>query len=259
MCYVAYGGNKKGSEMSVEKLSAKLVEKRQLTNSFWWFELEFAKKFKFEAGQYVSVKVDEKGNRRAYSIATPPGDKRVGLLVDVSPGGIGSKFFEKLVVGEEIGVLGPLGRFVVEKTNHTPGVRRRRNTTPGERSWVFVGTGSGIAPLKAMIEDLLPNKVNDRSCKLVWGMRYEKDVFWQDDFKALEKKYKNFKFDLVLSKGSESWQGRKGHVTDVLGEMENLKRIEFYLCGSSQMVEDCQKVLIDKVVDEKRIYFEKYG
>ena len=254
MCYVAYGGNKKGSEMSVEKLSAKLVEKRQLTNSFWWFELEFAKKFKFEAGQYVSVKVDEKGNRRAYSIATPPGDKRVGLLVDVSPGGIGSKFFEKLVVGEEIGVLGPLGRFVVEKTNHTPGVRRRRNTTPGERSWVFVGTGSGIAPLKAMIEDLLPNKVNDRSCKLVWGMRYEEDVFWQDDFKALEKKYKNFKFDLVLSR-----DGEKLRVTDVLREIKLVKETEFYICGSNAMVDDCQKILVDKGVGEDKIYFEKYG
>jgi Na+-transporting NADH:ubiquinone oxidoreductase subunit F len=96
--------------------------------------------------------------------------------------------------------------------------------------------------------------VNDRSCKLVWGMRYEEDVFWQDDFKALEKKYKNFKFDLVLSR-----DGEKLRVTDVLREIKLVKETEFYICGSNAMVDDCQKILVDKGVGEDKIYFEKYG
>jgi len=94
---------------------------------------------------------------------------------------------------------------------------------------------------------------------LVWGMRYEKDLFWQKEFEELERKYKNFKFILTLSKPSVSWQGRRGRVTDVLKEMKILKGAEFYLCGSSVMVEDCQKILVGKGVNEEKIHFEKYG
>jgi len=90
-------------------------------------------------------------------------------------------------------------------------------------------------------------------------MRYEKDVFWKEEFRELEKKYKNFKFELVLSKPSKKWKGKKGRVTDVLGEVNGLEGLEFYVCGGNQMVEDCVRVLADKGVNEERIHFEKYG
>ena len=226
--------------MSSQKRTTEVVAKVQLSKKFWWFELGFEKEYLFKPGQYVSVKVNEKGERRSYSIASVPGGERIGLLVDVSPGGIGSKFFEELEVGEEVEVLGPLGRFMV-----------RKNPV---RNWVFVGTGSGVAPLRAMILDLLQNNIDDHRYYLVWGMRKEEDLFWQKEFEELGKKYKNFKFDLVLSR-----EGGKLRVTDVLKGMKEIKGKEFYLCGGNQVVEDCQKVLIDRGVDEKKIHFEKYG
>ena len=229
--------------MSIGKLSTRLVEKRQLAKNAWWFELEFSEKFNFKAGQYVSVKVNEEGDRRAYYIASIPGGKKIGLLVDVAPGGVGSKYFLGITVGDEVEVLGPLGRFVVEKTGSTSEQIPNGLGSDEKPSLVFVGTGSGIAPLRSMIDDLLQKKTGSTSKQspeatvsdekpvdigLMWGMRCEEDVFWQEEFEALERKHKNFKFDLVLSRPGGSWQGRKGHVTDVLKEMENLKGIEFY-------------------------------
>jgi CDP-4-dehydro-6-deoxyglucose reductase, E3 len=245
MYYVASNGDWRGIEMSVGKMKARLVEKKRLESGFWWFDLEFEKEFEFEAGQYISVKVNEKGDRRAYSIATAPGGKRVGLLVDLSPGGIGSQFFEKLEVGETVEILGPLGRFVIEDQ--------------ASLGLLFVATGSGVAPLRSMIEDLLKNKRFAGEVKLVWGLRFEKDVFWMKEFEELEKKYKNFKFELVLSKPGEGWQGKKGRVTDWIEKMKDVGGCEFYVCGSSEMVGDCVKRLVGKGVEEKKIHFEKYG
>lgn len=263
MCDVAFGGYKKGFNMRVEKKIARVIEKKQLNKSYWWFELEFEEEFKFEAGQYVSVKVGEKGERRSYSIATAPSGKKIGLLVKILPDGVGGRFLSALKVGEKVEVLGPLGRFVVEKTGSTS--EKINISAKGghgeEKSFVFVGAGSGIAPLKAMVEDQLQNRSRGRDCGLVlvWGMRYEEDIFWKKEFEGLERKYKNFRFILTLSKPGKGWQGKKGRVTDVLEEMKLAGGMEFYLCGSNQMVEDCQKVLVDKGASESKIHFEKYG
>jgi len=231
--------------MRVEKREAKLIVKKQLTGKFWWFELEFEDVYEFKAGQYVSVKVNEAGERRAYSVATAPGGKKIGLLVDVSPGGEGSKFFLKLRIGEEVETLGPLGRFGIEDES---------------LDLLLVATGSGIAPMRAMIDDLLRNKAGGCRYRLVWGLRNEKDVFWQEELGELEERYKNFEYELVLSKPGANWQGKRGRVTDLIREMKDLGTYGgVYLCGSNEMIGDCKRLLLEKGVVEEKIYFEKFG
>jgi NAD(P)H-flavin reductase len=233
--------------MKIEKKISKLVNKSRLTESYWWFELEFEKEYVFEAGQYVSVKVNNKGERRAYSIATrPSGSKKIGLLIKMVPNGLGSDFFNNLEIGDEVEVLGPMGRFVLSED--------RGN----EKKMIFVATGSGIAPLKSMIEDCLLSKKDKESVHLIWGLRNEQEVFWQKEFIELERKFKNFKFDLMLSRNGDDWKGNIGRVTDVLGGIENFIGSEFYLCGSDLMVEDCRKILKNMGVKREDIYFEKY-
>jgi len=99
--------------MSIKKITGSLLNRRQLQGGFWWFEFSFKDEFSFKAGQYVSVKVNEEGDRRAYSIASAPGGNKICLLVDVSPDGVGSRFFNEVKVGQKVEVLGPMGRFVV--------------------------------------------------------------------------------------------------------------------------------------------------
>jgi len=166
---------KKG--VSLEQM--KVTEKKRIKGNFWWVVLEGEDNFDFKAGQYVSVKVSEKGERRDYSIAGREGEKRIALLIDVSPGGVGSKFFEKMEEGEVIEVLGPIGEFMVRDE---------------DEKLVMMATGSGIAPIKMIVEEEIKK---GRNIWLVWGMRYEKDVFWKEMFEEWEKKYVNFNFDFV--------------------------------------------------------------
>lgn len=231
--------------MSIQKKPTEVITRCQLSDKFWWFELKFSDDFNFKAGQYVSVKVNEKGERRSYSVASIPGGDRIGLLVDVSPDGIGSRFFKKLGVGDKVEVLGPLGRFVVENKS---------------LSLLFVATGSGIAPMKSMIEHVLRSKQDDGEIKLLWGLRYEKDIFWKGEFEELEKKYKNFGFELVLSKPGNSWKGNKGRVTDLINGMEDLEDYDgVFICGGNEMIDESKEILLGKGVKEESIHFERYG
>ncbi len=117
-------------EVSLRQM--KVVEKKKIVGDFWWIVLEGENEFEFKAGQYVSVKVSDKGERRDYSIAGREGERKVALLVDVSPGGVGSKFFENIKEGEMVEVLGPVGSFIVMVE---------------DKKLVMIATGSGIAPV----------------------------------------------------------------------------------------------------------------
>jgi len=228
---------KKG--VSLKKM--KVVEKRRMKGDFWWVVLKGDEDFKFEAGQYVSVKVSEKGERRDYSIAGREKDEGLALLVDVGPGGVGSRFFENIKEGEMVEVLGPMGEFTVRDE---------------DKSLVMIATGSGIAPIKIMVEEEIKK---GKRVWLVWGMRYENDVFWVKMFKEWKEKHANFRFDLVLSKVGEEWKGKRGHVQDVVGKgLEEWKGSGFYVCGSRETVEDVERWLLSNGVKLELVRKEKF-
>src|SRR3989338_5373713 len=134
-----------------------------LTGKFRYFVFENNEPFVFSPGQFINIKVLDK-LFRAYSIAGGEGGNRFGLLVDVSPGGPGSKFFENLKVGDKITYLGPSGVFIFrpeEKIKHV----------------LFLGTGSGASPLKCMAEFLLREKSFAKQITFYFGLRYKEDIF----------------------------------------------------------------------------------
>lgn len=218
-----------------------IVEKKKIGEGFWWVVFESGEDFKFRAGQYVSVKMSEKGERRDYSIAGREEGGRLALLVDVGPGGVGSKFFESVKEGEMMEILGPLGEFMVRDE---------------DEKMVMIATGSGIAPIKIMVEEEIEK---GKKIWLVWGMRHEEDVFWVEMFEEWEKKYANFKFDLVLSKAGEDWKGERGHVQDVVEkELSEWKDSGFYICGARETVEDVESWLLGNGVELGLIRKEKF-
>src|SRR3972149_1239482 len=111
----------------------------------------------FEPGQYVSVKVAPT-RINSYSIAVKPADNRFSLLVDSSPGGPGSQYFEHLQVNDQIPYLGPFGKFTL-------------NLTDGSNHLIFLGTGSGISPLRNMIDEALLKRDCQLPITLYFGMR----------------------------------------------------------------------------------------
>jgi ferredoxin--NADP+ reductase len=220
-----------GKNMAVNIWTIKLEYREEIAENYWRFG--FDRGMEFLPGQYVSVKVDETGIRRSYSIVSGVREK-LELLIDVSPMGVGSKYFLSLKVGDSVEVMGPLGKFVVEKE---------------DRNAVMIATGSGIAPMRPMAESLIGK--SGVKIRLYWGVRFEKNLFWLDRFEEWKRKG-NFEYKIAVSKPEN---GESKHVQEVI---EIDKEARYYLCGSQRMVVEVTEWLKDRGIDEGNIKSERY-
>jgi len=225
------------------------IEDRVIQNDKFFtisFELIEPGAMEFKAGQYVSIKVDAAGTRRSYSIASRP-DINHGfeLAIDVTPGGVGTTFLRDMPLGTEVEVLGPLGSFVIADD-------------PTEKAIVLVGTGSGIAPLRSMLLDLLQVKQDTRPIILHWGIRFVESLFWENEFQDIVERFPNFKFHPVVSKAIDGWTLCRGRVTDCLSTHELPTEAGYYLCGGKPMIESVVKLLGERGIAPEHIHHEKF-
>lgn len=225
--------------------TASLVNAIVLASNFRYLEFEAEEPLKYKPGQYISVKVAP--NRiNSYSIASGDGQKKFFLLVDTSPGGPGSKFFENIKPGNKIAYMGPFGVFTLKDDD-------------GAKRLLFLGTGSGCSPLRSMLEAALKNPEVKVPIHFYFGLRHSDDIFWKDYFEKLANEHPNFHFNLVLSKPDESWHGQVGHITDILKkEIPDASDSSAYLCGNPRMIEEASAILKNSNIPEKRIYTEKF-
>ncbi len=225
--------------------TATLISRFQLASKFHYFLFRTETPFTYAPGQYISVKVAS-DRLNAYSIAHQNDPNSFTILVDISPGGPGSIFFENLKVNEKINFLGPFGIFSLK-------------TNDGAARLLFLGTGSGCSPLRSILENALQKSSYQIPMTLYFGLRFRGDIFWQDYFKDLARQHPNFNYKVVLSKPDEGWQGLSGHITDIVDkEVANASDCAAYLCGNKQMVEEASKILLAKGCPKERIYSERF-
>lgn len=231
-----------------QQFTAKLEDKLELNEKYikYSFELQSPNKIEFLSGQYISIKVDDKGTRRSYSICSSPSiNHGFELLVDIEPNGIGVSYLQSLQFGDEISFLGPMGIFVINEKNKSSDL-------------VFIATGSGIAPFHSMVLDLLQNKKEQRKITLYWGMRYSKQIFWLDEFQELMSNFSNFSFHPVLSKAGPTWTLCHGRVTDCLMVHGFPQNGDYYLCGSKAMIEESCGILEKSGISKEKMHFENF-
>lgn len=234
--------------MNVPKpFKAKLEEKIVHNDKYsqYCFELLEPHDLNFLSGQYVSLQVDQKGQRRSYSICSTPATQHgFELLIDNSPAGLGSQYLDSLQFGDVIEGLGPIGQFVLSDQL--------------EETLVFIATGSGIAPLHSMILDLIQVRQDPRELMLYWGMRHAEELFWLDEFQDIVEQLPNFKFYPVLSQPSAEWTLSTGRVTDMVLAHHFHPTTGYYLCGGALMIKDVVAILTKKNVLPKYIHHEKF-
>jgi len=229
-----------------QQFIATLEDKQKYNEKFTLFQFELIEpnSMPFEAGQYVSILINEKGERRSYSISSSPEVSHgFEILVDLTPMGIGSTYLDNLKFGEQIKILGPLGRFVVE---------------PDELAYTFIATGSGLGPFNSMVLDLLQQKQVTKPILLYWGLRHAEDLVWVEEFQELVQAFPNFRFHPVLSQSPQEWPLCRGRVTDCLSVHELLPDSGYYLCGNEQMVTGVSAQLIAAGVMPEKIHHEKF-
>ena len=233
---------------SPQKMTAKLAEKEEYSHRYclYRFELLAPHKIANEAGQYVMLDVGE-GQKRAYSMCDRPDiDSSFEILVDHEPGGVGVNFLRSLQFGQEVQLIAPLGGLTIKPE------------WSSSEPLVLIATGSGIAPFKAIVTDLLQIKKDLRPLQLYWGMRHDDDLFWLDDFTGIAVAYPQFQFVPLVSRPSDLWSGQTGRVTDYLRQIEVPASARYLLCGRGEMLDEVKQILIAKKIDPNRIVMEKF-
>ncbi len=226
----------------MNEFSLKLAQKIQLTPDM--LELHFIKPdgFDFQAGQFVQFFIPSEPTPalRAYSISSAPQARDLEFCVKLLPDGKASTHFIQMHEGETVKMRGPKGHF----TNNHP--------TP----MYCIATGAGMAPLMSIIQEELCYKKTDREVRLLFGVRSEEDVFWQERFEMLAKESPFFSFDITLSqpKPTGGWAGLRGRVTEHI--LHHLSDHHFFLCGNAAMVKDVRQILLENGIDKQYIHFE---
>ena len=121
---------------------------------------------------------------------------------------------------------------------------------------IFLATGTGIAPIKAILEELDKShkQYQNKNLWVVVGARYKNDLFWEPRLDNLKIKYIP-----VLSRQKNDWKGEKGYVQNiVLNQKINLKDSQVYACGSNDMIQSAKNLLIENSLAENNFFLDAF-
>lgn len=223
--------------------------------SVWFYVVEG--EFNFKAGQFVNLKFkNQEGEdiQRAYSVASAPIGKsgmKFELCVEIIEGGQAGQYFSNLKVGDECNFKGPFGFC----------------TLPEEaEKAVLVGTGTGIAPIKGILENI-KNKKSEVTVDVLFGFRYWKDGFYLETLDKLACDIKG-KIWICLSrenldevKDIDNYNNLNfvsGRVTSLLqdGKVDLNVDTHLYICGGSNMIKEVRERGLDQGIDKRNIHVE---
>jgi len=229
-----------------EKFESTLQDITLLTPTVKSLFFSVPSSFVFKGGQFVISSIylpDGKKIKRSYSIASAPYlTDKIELCIKLVEGGPGSTHYFSMKKGDTIEFFGPFGHFYC---------------VPKGKPLVFIATGTGLSPLRSMIQDLLHSGYKE-TITLLTGFRYESEILYADEWKELKKNHPNFFYHTIISKPQHHYQGDKGRVQMLVKKYITDIYSDFYLCGLWAMIEETRKLLLDMGVAKDSIYFERY-
>jgi len=214
---------------------------------------------KFKLWEIVGFN-NEEGVYRAYSMANHPAEGNIVMLniriatpppgKDVPPG-VCSSFIFGRKPGDKVTISGPYGEFHIQET---------------EREMVYIGGGAGMAPLRSHLFHLFHTLKTSRKVSYWYGARSLREMFYWDEFQAIEADFPNFKFHLALSNPlpEDNWEGLTGFIHQVLydeylAKLEAPEDLEYYICGPPLMLAAVTKMLDDLGVPPEMVRFDDFG
>jgi len=229
----------------LQNYQARLISKKRLAKNSYQFKFLLIKpnQIKFEAGQYLLL--DVKGGYRQYSVSSPPKQTTIlETIVDLSPMGIGSQYLLGLKTGQPVSFKAPLGLFVLNKTKQPK---------------IFLATGAGISPIKAMLSYLFENQFK-KPVFLFWGLKKEENLYLESFLARLKKNNPNFNYFFCFSKQKPRKQNCfSGHIQKALAKTKIAKKAEFYLCGRQNTVDSLKTFLLqNKKIPAHQIFHENF-
>jgi ferredoxin-NADP reductase len=229
----------------MQRFESTVFKIEELTPTVKQFHMTTPDDFKFKAGQFVTVIITlpEKRISRAYSIASDPSLDHIELCIKKVEGGVGSTFFHNLKEGEKLDVMGPAGHFCLNEINEDV---------------IFISTGAGIAPHRSMIHELIKSG-HQKKVHIITGYRHENETLFHKEFEDLCQTNSKISNQVIISKPSESYAGKKGRVKELIhNDLLNNSNSRFFICGLSDMINDVNDYLKSQGIQEDKIHFEKF-
>ena len=198
---------------------------------------------------------------RAYSMANHPAEGNMVMLnvriatppprLPDAPPGIASSYIFNLKPGDQVTISGPYGEFFIKDT---------------DREMVYIGGGAGMAPLRAHIMHLFKTLKTGRKVSYWYGARSVREIFYEEDFREIEREFPNFKFHVALSEPlpEDHWTGPVGFIHQVCHDLylsghDAPEECEYYLCGPPPMIAAVNKMLYDLGVEKEMIAYDSFG
>lgn len=216
------------------------------------FEMSDGEAFVCEPGQWVNLWLETSAGRqkRAYSVtglARDPSSPFMEIAVTRVEGGLASPALHALPLGGTCEIDGPHGMFTRQGQEQTPAL--------------FIGTGTGVCPLRAMIQDALA-RPDPPPMALLFGCRYREDILFREEFEAAANAHSSFSYRVTLSRPAPDWHGLSGYVQTHLAALataQDRPPPHVYVCGLSPMVSAVRTTLKAELAYDRRwIHSERY-
>ena len=238
------------SDIQVRKMPARVIEFNRLADDVMqvMVQLPPSEPFRYYAGQYIEFILKD-GSRRSYSMANAPRDNNlVELHIRHMPGGV----FTDHVFGagatqmkprEILRVEGPLGSFFLRDDINKP--------------IIFLASGTGFAPIQAIIERMIENR-DARPCVLYWGGRRPHDLYCNEKARQWENALPNFRYIPVVSDAlpEDTWDGRTGFVHQaVVQDIPDMSDHQVYACGAPIVIESAKREFVRQCGLSEELFF----
>jgi Na+-transporting NADH:ubiquinone oxidoreductase subunit F len=252
-----------GEELEFKAGAFIQIDVPEYTLSFSEFRVRVAERFRPDWDAFNLWGLRSKTEEeifRAYSLANPPFEKDILRFtiriatpppgVSEVPPGVGSSYIFNLKPGDNVTLSGPYGQFFAKET---------------DREMCFVGGGAGMAPLRSHILHQLKQLKTKRKITYWYGARSKLELFFEKEFKELEKEYDNFSFYIALSqpKIEDDWEGMTGYIhqclyDNYLSEHDDPTEVEYYLCGPPVMIDALEDMLDSLGVEPEMIAYDSF-
>jgi len=224
------------TDIQIRKLPARVAELEVIASDVAVVRLQLpaADPFRYYAGQYIEVILKD-GKRRSYSMASPPhAGSPLELHIRHMPGGVFTDHVfgaaaTQMKVREILRLEGPFGSFFLREDSEKP--------------IVLLASGTGFAPIKAIVEHMAHHNIQ-RPVALYWGGRRPADLYMDSLAASWAQTLPNFRYIPVVSDSlpEDAWEGRTGFVHEaVMRDVPDLSGYQVYACGAPIMVDAARR------------------
>ncbi len=218
-------------EIRIDESFYKVEKVRKLTDDTISLSLPKSR-FKYKAGQHISLGIYGNYQSREYSIYSGGNDDKLEVLVKEVKNGYFSPKLSHLKPGDMVEIHGPFGKFCIDE-----------KLIP-DNKFVFIASGTGVAPFRSMVRT---HKNLDYT--LIHGVRYTHEAYDKHEYTPERH---------VLCTTGDKGGNYHGRLTGYLNECTFAENTHFYLCGNSNMIFDALEILKEKGFDRDHIHCEIY-